>query len=536
MSTEPLWLPSLADLAYFTPDIVLTITMVAIMLASMVLGRRVGVCTVTAVAGLIAMFFCNVDVAGRLADGVGRGLLEPTAHAPMLIADNLTVFFKFLLIVFMVAVIGMWLMGAGRRTADPPEFFILMLGSALGMSLMVSSLNLLVIIMAIELASMPSYALVAFDKKSRLGAEGSIKYVIFGSASAAIMLYGATLLYGLTGTLNVADMAPMILQSLSAGANVPLLSVALFAFGGGILFKISAVPFHFWCPDAFQGAQVEVTTWLSVVSKAAGLCLLLRIMSTLAASAGDSVDALRPITMTIGALAALTCLVGNLAAYRQRSVKRMLAYSSIAHAGYMMMFGAIILRADVADTAWMAVIIYLIMYLFMNLGAFGTTAIVTWETGSDDIENFNGLGRRSTVLAIAMSICLFSLIGMPPLGGFIGKWWLLVSLANGGDAWLWFLIVWASLNTLFSLFYYMRIVKHMFLVDDQRDRMAAPIPGVFMVSASAVVLILAGTLMVSPIMRGAQRYAGGLFVSPAYASIESVGDASVVEAHGNIAP
>ena len=509
-----LWLPKLSDLAFFSPDIILTLGMLAIMMAAMVLGRRVGVCMVVTFASLIAMFFGNIDVAARLADSSPQGLLEPTVGAPMLIADNFTVFFKFFLIIFLAVVSGLWMMGAAKHTRDAPEFLILLLGSALGMSIMVSTLNLLVLIMAIELASMPSYALVAFDKRSRLGAEGGIKYVIFGSISAAIMLYGASLLYGLCGTLNVAAMAPMIVAAFEQQANIPLLTIALFAFLVGIAFKISAVPFHFWCPDAFEGAQVEVTTWLSVASKAAGLCVLLRIMHTLAVSAGAQAASILPMTVTIGVLASITCFVGNLAAYRQRSVKRLLAYSSIAHAGYMMMFAAIILRPSIASFAWSSVIVYLAMYLFMNLGAFGTVAIVSWQTGSDSIENFNGLGRRSPALAVGMTICLFSLVGMPPLGGFMAKWWLLTSLANAGEKWLWLLIIWASLNTLFSLFYYVKIIKHMYMVDDQRPELSAPWAGVAIVNVCAVLLILTGTLLVDPVRRRAAHYAGPLFEAP----------------------
>jgi NADH-quinone oxidoreductase subunit N len=517
-----LWLPSLDELALLSPGLILTATMVVVMMAAMIFGRRVGVCAVTAIAGLVAMFFGNVDVAVRLGTGPGQALLEPTAGAPMLIADNFTVFFNFLLICFMLAVIGMWMLGAARDTRDAPEFIILMMGSALGMSVMVSSLNLLVIIMAIELASMPSYAMVAFDKRSRKGAEGGLKYVVFGSISAAIMLYGASLLYGLFGTLDISVMAPMVISGLTAGgADTAILAIALVMFFAGIAFKISAVPFHFWCPDAFEGAQIEVTTWLSVVSKAAGLCLLVRIMHTLGSVSGAHVP-LETMTIAIAGFAAVTCFVGNLAAYRQQSVKRMLAYSSIAHAGYMLMFAAIILDSDeMATSTWSGLIIYLAMYMFMNLGAFGATALVTWANGDDSIEHFNGLGRRNPVLAASLTICLFSLIGMPPLGGFIAKWWLLLALSNGDSPILWSLIVWASLNTLFSLFYYMRIIKHMYMSDDGRPKLAAHPAGVGLVLTCAIVLLLAGTFAVTPVRDRAQRYANNLFSAGAAVTLNN---------------
>lgn len=494
-------------------------TLALILIGALIVGKQARLCAFLATLGVVVAGLLNWRVWTLLADGGAQGAMEPTAGAPMLIADNFTVFFKFFLLFFLLAVTALWLIGSADRETDAPEFFILLLGSALGMSLMVSTLNLLLIIIAIELASLPSYAIVAFDKRSRLGAEGSIKYMIFGSASAGVMLYGASILYGLFGTLDLSVMAPKVLDALQAGENTMLFAIALVAFFVGIAFKISAVPVHFWCPDAFQGAKTEVTTWLSVASKAAGLCLLLRIMHTLASAAvgradqESSFEVLQPITIGIGIFAAITCFVGNLAAYRQTSVKRMLAYSSIAHAGYILMLGAIVLRPESSEAAWTALIFYMLMYLFMNLGVFGATALVEWQTGSDSIENFNGLGRRSPALAVGMTVCLFSLIGMPPLGGFFAKWWLLLALAEPGG-WLWALIIWASLNTAFSLFYYLRIIKHMYMIDDERPKLNAPLSGVLIVNICALVLLLSGTIMVSGIKSQARRYATGLFGAP----------------------
>ena len=519
------WLPSVEELKLFGPDFALLGTVLMILIGSIIVGKRTGICAWLAVAGVVVALFLNWNVAEMVSEGSGgaRGVMEPTADRPMLIADNLTVFFKFILLAFLAAVTGLWLLGTARREKDAPEFLVLLFGSALGMSLMVSTLNLLMIIIAIELASLPSYAIVAFDKRSRPGAEGSMKYVIFGSISAGLMVYGVSLLYGLFGTLDlslIAGSMPLLLQS---GEHNILLAIALFTFFVGVGFKISAVPFHFWCPDVFEGARIEVTTWLSVASKAAGLCLLLRIMYTLASAAAKSATAesslldLVPVTVVIGIFAAVTCFVGNLAAYRQTSIKRMLAYSSIAHAGYMLMLGAIVLRPEVSGGAFQALMIYLVMYVFMNLGVFGATALVCWRTGSDHIEEFNGLGRRAPALAAGMTICLFSLIGMPPLGGFVAKWWLLLALAQQ-SGWLWSLIIWISLNTLFSLFYYTRIMKHMYFRDDGREPLTAPISGVALVNLCAIVLLAAGTLLHGPLKTGVSEYAKGLFEPTAVAN------------------
>ncbi len=507
------WLPSATELRLFGPDLALVGTLIVILVGAMIVGKRPRVCAALAAVGVIVALGLNVQVAGLLSETAGgfQGAMEPAAGRPMLIADSLTVFFKFVLLVFLLAVTLLWRVGGSAAVPDAPEFLVLLLGSALGMSLMVSTLNVLMIVIAIELASLPSYAIVAFDKRSRPGAEGALKYVVFGSASAGIMLYGASLLYGLFGTLDLSVMAGRIAQTLQQGEDRLLLAVALFTFLVGVGFKISAVPFHFWCPDVFEGARIEVTTWLSVASKAAGLCLLLRIMYTLAVAAGGSaVETLEPMTRAVATFAALTCFVGNLAAYRQTSVKRMLAYSSIAHAGYMLMLGAITLQQSASTDVFVALICYVVMYLFMNLGAFGATALVVWQTGSDRIEEFNGLGRRCPWLAFGMTVCLFSLIGMPPLGGFLAKWWLLYALANQGG-WLYLLVIWLSLNTLFSLFYYMRIIKHMYMVDDGRERLSASLPGLVLVNLCAVVLLLGGTLGADYFKTQAAEYADGLF-------------------------
>ncbi len=506
------WLPSGNDLMRVGPDLALIAAIVLILLTTMVTGRRALATAVIVMLGLTAGFLLNWNAGVWVSHHGPDTILEPVP-ASMIIVDGFTVYFRFLLLIFLAGVTSFWLLGANRQEKDSPEFFTLLLGSAVGMSLMVSTLNLLMIVVAMELASLPSYALAAFDRNSRKGAEAAVKYVIFGSITAATMVYGVSLLYGLFGTLNLAEIAQQMPFVLAEHGRTPLFYLAILAFAVGVGFKISAVPFHFWCPDVFEGARVEVTMWLSVASKAAGLCLLLRVMQTLAAGPTGAVgEYVGPIAGAIGLFAALTCFVGNLSAYRQTSVKRLLAYSSIAHAGYMLMLGAILLRPELSEGAWTAIIAYLLIYMFMNLGAFGVTALVEHYSGSDHIEQFNGLGRRAPWLAVAMAVCLFSLVGLPPLGGFLAKWWLLWALADGGG-WLWALVIWACLNTAFSLFYYARIIKHMFLTEDTREKMRVPMSGVAIVQLCAVVLILTGTILAAPIRTAATRYAQGLLQS-----------------------
>jgi NADH-quinone oxidoreductase subunit N len=429
------------------------------------------------------------------------------------------------MLVFLGGVMWLWWLGSAKTERNAPEFFILLLGSAFGMALMTSTLNLLMIVLAIEAASLPSYAIVGFDKRDAKGAEASLKYMIFGAVCAAIMLYGASLLYGLVGSLGFADVARYTVGHLAVGENRLLLAVGLLCFMVGIAFKISAVPFHFWCPDAFEGAKIEVTTWLSVVSKAAGLILLGRLVMTVCAAVevGVEMQFIRPLAWAIGIMAAVTCTVGNFSAYKQQSVKRLLAYSSIAHAGYMMMAAAVFIHPDVEghEAGLTALLIYIVIYLFMNLGAFGVTAMVVWDTGSDRIESFTGLARRAPWLAVPMIICLVSLVGLPPLAGFLGKWWVLVSLGSlqnvsTGEGWNslgtlgWFLVVVTVANTLFSLYYYMRVVVQMSLRDDGRSPVRAPFGGLVLVNVCAAALLVL-FVFAQPLKSTVDRFSHGLF-------------------------
>jgi NADH-quinone oxidoreductase subunit N len=363
-----------------------------------------------------------------------------------------------------------------------------------------------------ELASLPCYVLAGFFKRNRLGAEASVKYAIFGAVATSTMVYGASLLYGCYGTLDIPTLARLIGEEGSA-VNGPLLAVALLGICVGLGYKISAVPMHFWCPDVFEGAPIEVTTWLSVASKGAGLAALLRIVFCLAHPAVDAETVravqglLGSMSLGLGIFAALTCTVGNLAAYRQASVKRMLAYSSIAHAGYMLMAAAILTSSTHAG--FEAVIAYLIVYLFMNLGAFGCVALVYWSTNSESAEAFRGMRRKAPWLAIAMSGCLFSLIGLPPFGGFIAKFKLLWAL---GQADLWWLVVVAAINTLFSLYYYARLVWVMFFEDDDGPPIRAPLGGQALIMACAIFLLLTGTVLAPWLLNQANAFAADLYL------------------------
>lgn len=497
MPDAAFWMPSAGDLAAIGPLWGFVGTIVAILLAALFVGRN------WRVTGMIAGL--GAAITGWLA---ARSVIEPPSNwagfapgsAPMFVADQFSAFFVLLLSIFLVLVIAMWWMGQNSglsesllRKNDSVEFFLLLIGSAFGMAMMVSTTNLLMIVLAVEMASLPSYAITAFRKHHKQAAEAGLKYVLFGSVTSAIMIYGASLLYGHYHTFDLAEIGRAIRAD---GAPSLLMGVSLFAFMVGVAFKVSAVPFHFWCPDVFEGAAVEVTTWLSVASKAAGLGLMLRIISVLTFKIG-SPEMLQFVAMAVAFMAALTCTVGNLSAFRQTNMKRLLAFSSIAHAGYMLMAVAIIWMNNglptegAAHPAFSAIVAYISVYLVMNLGAFGVVAMVYWSTGEESIDGLNGLMRRSPLLAVVMVVFLFSLVGLPPMGGFMAKLYLLYAL--WGAEWYSLVIV-AVFNTLISLYYYARVARVMIFVDDGRPAIRTPMLGQALVTVCAVLILYTGTI------------------------------------------
>lgn len=538
LASASAWLPPVDELQLLAPELVLIATLVVVLLVPLASGRRSPAVAMIVILGGLIGLGATLSTATSVGGGPERLLAAP-GHPPILLVDGLTVFFRFLIFALLLLITWLWLAGLRGRggavmpiasAAAPPEFFVLLLTSALGMLLMVSSLNLLLIVIAMETASLPSYAIVAADKRSRLGAEAALKYVTFGAAASAIMIFGISLLYGQFGTLDLPSLAAKLSRhgAIAAATDVTVFWLSILAVGVGVLFKIAAAPMHLWCPDVFEGAPVEVTTWLSIASKAAGVGLLLRLAHTLAGHSGLGTD-FTPLALAIGVLASVTCTVGNLAALRQDSVKRMLAYSSIAHAGYMMMAAAILQQTAAANQATVgtsAIIAYLMVYVLMNVGAFGVTAVVAWHAGTDHVTAFTGLGRRAPWLALPMALCLFSLIGLPPLGGFAAKWFLILALGKGAAVapWLWILVFVAVINTAISLYYYVRVIRQMYLRDDaELGALPAPLGGVVLVNLCALALLLLGTLWFSPLGQSAALLAAGVLDAPPSRGLASPG-------------
>jgi len=424
----------------------------------------------------------------------------------LLVTDTVSNFWKILLLIFVAGVILMWLAttAASMHEGDGPEFFTLLLGATLGMCLMVSTSNLLMLVIAMEMASLPSYVLAGFRKTHRLGAEASLKYVLFGAACSSIMAYGVSLLYGLFGTLQLENIVAAIGRPGGIGGTLgtggsALLAVAIAGLIIGIGFKIAAVPFHFWCPDVFEGAGIDVSAFLSVASKGAALLLLLRVVSILAAGIDyHSVPgfSLTALSLVIGVLGAITAIAGNTGAFVQTNIKRLLAYSSIAHAGYMLCAISMLVRGprvrsdfDLGATAAQAVLLYLAVYVFMNLGAFTAAALIYRQTGSEEIADYAGLGRRSPWLAVCMAIFMLSLVGVPPFAGFNAKLNIMLALGTAGG-WWWALVAVIGINTVLSLYYYLRVVKVMFFTQSDTAAFFPNPIGLTVAGGCAIMLLM----------------------------------------------
>ncbi len=415
----------------------------------------------------------------------------------LLVYDNFTVFIRLFLFSFVLLVVWLTMFTGIPDREDSADFYCLLLGATVGMSIMASANHLLMVFMGVEMASLPCYALAGFLKGRRPSSEAALKYVVYGGGASGIMLYGISLLAGKYGTGYMPDLL-LFLQPLD-----PVVMLGILFLLIGIAFKLAAVPFHFWCPDVFEGAAAEVGAFLSVASKGAALALLARIVYGLGGLATPQADYaawnnVAPyLVPALAFLAILTMTFGNLAAYVQTNLKRLLAYSTIAHAGFMMMG-----LATLTPEGGGAVLFYLIAYLFMNLGAFAVVAFLRNLTGSEDLRDFRGLVYRAPILVIALAFFLLSLLGLPPLGGFAAKLQIFLALYHAGQQYvvldhphlavvLFSLIVIGGLNTVLSLFYYINVLKVMALekpleVVENRPVQQLPVP--FLPNAYAVVL------------------------------------------------
>ena len=391
-----------------------------------------------------------------------------------------------------------------KFTEHAGEYFALLLLATVGMMFLVSTDNILLIFVSLELLSLCLYVITAFNKRSLQSAEAALKYFLFGGMSAAFMLFGLSLLYGLSGELNLGRIAAKV-----GGTKLdPLLLVALLMIVTGFGFKVAAVPFHLWAPDAYQGAPTPSAAFIASGSKVASFFILAKVMVIGFAGAEGS-GAWRQFAQgwmpVVAVLAALSVVLGNLAAIAQSSVKRLLAYSAVAHAGYALIG---VLASQKSD-AFASVIFYVATYALTTVGAFAVVAVVQEKTGTDRFEAFAGLSRRSPVLAICLMIFLLSLAGIPPLAGFFGKFYLFKAglFASGATqslGLLWLVILAIAMSAV-SLYYYLQVLKQVFVAPLPPDRpdVAESLGTRFVVLALAAAVLVLGcapALLLDPLL------------------------------------
>ncbi len=428
------------DFAYILPEIVLALGLLGLLIADLFTPRErqgwlawlsVGILGATTVALLP---LAGVDVT------VARGLLA---------VDGFAFFFKLVFLVTAALTILMSTRYLSIEGARVGEYYFLILCATLGMMFMASGIDLITIFIGLETMAVAFYILAGYLKPNRRSNEAAVKYFLLGAFSLGILLYGMSILYGLTGSTQL----PAIMAALSGQEFGPLLILAVMLVVAGVGFKIAAVPFHMWAPDVYEGAPTPITAFLSVGSKAASFAMLLRIfmegLAFLHAEWSPAFWVLAVVTMTVGNLAALT----------QSNVKRMLAYSSVAHAGYLLI--GVVTGTSRGITA---MLVYLAIYVFMQLGAFiVVVALRQKDTVGDELKDLTGLLGRNPLAAIAMLLFMLSLGGIPPTAGFMGKLWLFGAAIEAGYVWLALIGV---LNSAISLFYYVRVVVFMWIKED----------------------------------------------------------------------
>lgn len=377
------------------------------------------------------------------------------------------------------------------RFADPVEYTVLGLALCLGMMLLAGANSMLTLYLGMELLSLTSYLLTGFVDRDERTTEAAMKYLLYGATASGVMIYGLSLLYGLTGSLDFAAVGAALQQPRSFG---PMLFIAFAFIITGLGFKIAAFPFHLWSPDVYEGAPTAFSAFLSVGPKAAGFAVLARVLVQVFTPAQGGTKA--PAggldwTVIIALISALTMTVGNLAAMPQRNIKRLLAYSSIAHAGY-----ALMALAAQSEFGLRAAFFYFSVYLLMNLAAFLVVILVANEYYTERLDGYEGLGWKGgqgAFLAAAMTIALFSLAGIPPFAGFIGKIYLLLAVIKKGPGLYWLAAI-AALNTVLSLYYYSRVVKMMFLSGRVKGAPLSPMTSGRMLSYGVLGLLTLLTL------------------------------------------
>ncbi|APW60442.1 NADH-quinone oxidoreductase subunit N [Paludisphaera borealis] len=506
------------DFWHIAPAVVLAAWGLVVLIADLVLARRMSVDARRRSIGLLSLVGVGLALLaaiGLLAIGVRPAdfskLLGPSLEAYFsqpsstiflgtLAANFPTDVFNVLFVILLGLVV--WVSTSYTFTDNWGEYFALLIWATVGMMLLAASEELVTLFLALETMTICLYLLTAMEKSRRRSTEAGLKYFVYGSVSSALFLYGLSLVYGLTGTTQFDGIRQVLVASGPtdvglagnlAGATALLLM--LVGFG----FKVAAVPFHQWAPDVYEGAPAPVTAWIATGSKIASFVALLKVfLHAVQPWSHPSNELLGPGWLAVVAvISAVTMTYGNFAALAQKNFKRMLAYSSIAHAGYMLVGVAAVSVSTSGPASAGSVLYYLVVYAFANIGAFAVAAWLVRDRNGDQIDDLNGLGRQAPVLALCLVVLMLSLIGIPPFAGFFGKLYIFMEALNQGSSGyrltLMGLVALGLFNSVISAFYYVRVLKAMYLREPSGQRLGPPRSSIaFPVLISAVVVTVFG--------------------------------------------
>ena len=472
---------NLHSIKLFIPELIIVATVLIGIIADLFYSKKKSYITGNWILGglilsLIAIFFHNPQNV-------------TTLFTDMVALDPFAIFFKLLILVATIFVVLISRYNKEFTEYRIGEYYVLITIMVFGLFLMVSAVDLIMLYLAIETVSIMSFILAGYLKSERRSNESALKYVIYGAFSSGLMLFGMSILFGLTGATKICLIGNN-LMALEGGANFALM-ISFVLILAGFAYKISIVPFHFWTPDVYEGAPTTITAFLSVAPKAAGFAVVIRFFHIVFGDSG-ALQAGSWLTQTeipwaqiLALLAVITMTLGNVVAIQQDNIKRMLAYSSIAHAGYMLM----VLPVLSGDSIY-AVMLYLFIYIFMNLGAFFTVIAVKNITGGETFTDFKGLGWKMPLVGFVMTVFMFSLTGLPPTAGFIGKFYLFAALIEGGTQFYWIAFI-GVFNSVISLYYYMRVVKVMYFDGEPQKTITKPI-----LPVSLILLVLAALTII----------------------------------------
>ena len=462
---------NLNSIKLFIPELIIVATVLVGIIADLFYSKKKSYLTGNWILGglilsLIAIFFHNPQNV-------------TTLFTDMVALDPFAIFFKLLILVVTIFVVLISRYNKEFTDYRICEYYVLITIMVFGLFLMVSAVDIIMLYLAIETVSIMSFILAGYLKKEKRSNESALKYMIYGAFSSGLMLFGMSILFGLTGVTKICLIGNN-LMALEGSANFAMI-ISFVLILAGFAYKISVVPFHFWTPDVYEGAPTTITAFLSVAPKAAGFAVVIRFFHIVFGDSG-ALQAGSWLTQTelpwaqiLALLAVITMTLGNVVAIQQDNIKRMLAYSSIAHAGYMLMVLPVL-----SNDSTYAVMLYLFIYIFMNLGAFFTVIAVKNVTGGEAIDDFKGIGWKMPLVGFVMTVFMFSLTGLPPTAGFIGKFYLFAALIEGGTQFYWIAFV-GVFNSVISLYYYMRVVKVMYFDGEPQKTITKPILPVLLI-------------------------------------------------------